>query len=328
VYLDFDLHKGRGIYAQEDIPAGTRIVRESPLYFFDQKKHLQQGVANCPICSDFFGSAFPDFFTAEIEKLEPASFHLVAAILLQPRYFQLLMACLTPGSPDPSLCSALALTLAKIPEHTNAEYLPMLHQHLDAIFSRILSNCHVSSDPIGAGLFPVMSQFNHDCDNNCSFWSEAGQMVAVTQRNVSKGEELTISYITDTYRDFPTRQKHIEWRGFQCRCARCQTEKNQPVKEKYRRYLQLEKQLDEGCIEATDQLVAMNEELRGATDPENIWLFENQADFYRDQGDLQKAQQCNEKALAIAQVIFGQQSIRLAKYQMRVKDPFYKQEEQ
>jgi hypothetical protein len=138
------------------------------------------------------------------------------------------MNCLSPGTPDPFLSRALTLNLKSIPEYVNKDYQGFLSQHLEPIFQRILSNCHVSSDPIGAGLFPVMSQFNHDCDNNCSFWSEAGKMVAVTQTNVKKGQELTISYITDTFRDLPTRRKNIEWRGFECRCFRCQNEKESP----------------------------------------------------------------------------------------------------
>jgi hypothetical protein len=58
----------------------------------------------------------------------------------------------------------------------------------------------------------------------------------------------------------------------------------------------------------------MNSKLRGETDPENIWLWENKANFYRDKGETEKAKEINQKALAIAEVIYGEESIRLSKY--------------
>ena len=44
----------------------------------------------------------------------------------------------------------------------------------------------MGSDPIGAGMYILCSQLNHDCLNNCSYWTENEEMHVVNHVVIPK----------------------------------------------------------------------------------------------------------------------------------------------
>ena len=93
------------------------------------------------------------------------------------------------------------------------------------IINKIISNSHVGGDPIGSGIYVFSSLTNHDCNNNCTFWTEKSKLNLAAFKKIHKGEEISISYINETYKPKEQRQNLLNFRGFQCLCSRCKSER-------------------------------------------------------------------------------------------------------
>lgn len=79
----------------------------------------------------------------------------------------------------------------------------------------------------GAGLFMLLSCFNHSCDPNCEVAHTADRTVLIrTLRKVESGEELTISYIPE---HLPVDERNaLLYSSFlipQCSCSKCKLER-------------------------------------------------------------------------------------------------------
>ncbi|KAH8687558.1 hypothetical protein BGZ60DRAFT_393911 [Tricladium varicosporioides] len=72
------------------------------------------------------------------------------------------------------------------------------------------------------GLFPKIARINHDCTPNCgNYWSEkTGRRIIYTNREVKKGEEITVSYIPLLLKAGKRRERLGQY-GFVCGCEAC-----------------------------------------------------------------------------------------------------------
>lgn len=78
---------------------------------------------------------------------------------------------------------------------------------------KIISNAHVSIDPLGVGVYPLLSQCNHSCDSNCCYWVEEGRIVLAAEKPISPETEITYSYIKEVYQPKALRQKVLCYRN-------------------------------------------------------------------------------------------------------------------
>lgn len=78
-------------------------------------------------------------------------------------------------------------------------------------------------DDWGVGLFLSISYFNHSCANNCSHVHQKAGVVGVqVVQHVKAGEEITFSYLGDTYLPTSERRKSLQRdKFFLCNCERC-----------------------------------------------------------------------------------------------------------
>ena len=83
----------------------------------------------------------------------------------------------------------------------------------------------------GRALFPAIALVNHDCSPNARTFQEEGgeegggeppRRVLEARRDISIGEEVTVSYVPTTWLK-PARAARISAWGFVCNCARCAT---------------------------------------------------------------------------------------------------------
>jgi len=87
--------------------------------------------------------------------------------------------------------------------------------------SHSLFRDHKPYDPIGFGLFPLASIFNHSCLPNCTYTNEGAHLTIRLLRPVSEGEELCINY-TELYSARDERRAELKAsKFFECRCRRC-----------------------------------------------------------------------------------------------------------
>jgi hypothetical protein len=102
---------------------------------------------------------------------------------------------------------------------------------------QINSNSFVLYDPfslqqseLGVSLLPLSALFNHSCSPNAIMYTDSlGRNIIRTVQSVSKGEELTISYIDLNLPILERRGKLLETKNFWCSCHRCkfQSEKEE-----------------------------------------------------------------------------------------------------
>ncbi|KAK5677536.1 hypothetical protein LTS10_010108 [Elasticomyces elasticus] len=85
-----------------------------------------------------------------------------------------------------------------------------------------LSNTATPSDQVGRGFDPVLCAANHSCDPNAFFVFETPRAVLRAARKIKEGEEVFISYKSDT-KPFKYRQAELkEFYFFDCRCPKCE----------------------------------------------------------------------------------------------------------
>lgn len=91
------------------------------------------------------------------------------------------------------------------------------------LFKILENNAHEMKSADGMGLFPLVSMLNHQCVNsNCSYQSSSlTNMVVKTLRDIKKGEELTVSYIS-SFISLSFRKRVLRARyDFDCKCENC-----------------------------------------------------------------------------------------------------------
>eukprot|EP00547_Thalassionema_nitzschioides_P002354 CAMPEP_0194199354 /NCGR_PEP_ID=MMETSP0156-20130528/407_1 /TAXON_ID=33649 /ORGANISM="Thalassionema nitzschioides, Strain L26-B" /LENGTH=314 /DNA_ID=CAMNT_0038924239 /DNA_START=865 /DNA_END=1809 /DNA_ORIENTATION=+ len=77
---------------------------------------------------------------------------------------------------------------------------------------------------IGQGVYPHAAILNHSCDPSCILRFIKSDIEIVALRDITKGEELTHSYV-DLVNHTITRHQHLsQLHGFVCSCKRCQGE--------------------------------------------------------------------------------------------------------
>jgi hypothetical protein len=102
-------------------------------------------------------------------------------------------------------------------------------EEIITIACQINANCFALYDPaastlaeIGASLLPLSGMLNHSCSPNCIPITDAlGQSVIRTVKNVSEGDELTISYVDLYLPHTDRREKLLGTKSFWCQCQRC-----------------------------------------------------------------------------------------------------------
>lgn len=74
---------------------------------------------------------------------------------------------------------------------------------------------------LGTGFYPFQSCINHSCLPNASIHcAKSNECTIVAQMKISKGEEITVSYI-DEDMSFQERHRALLDYGFECKCPRC-----------------------------------------------------------------------------------------------------------
>jgi hypothetical protein len=98
---------------------------------------------------------------------------------------------------------------------------PFLSRHLSNSFGIWELPISPDSENLGSAMYPSASYFNHSCDPNIAKVRCGRAVLFVTSKEISKGEELCISY-GHTERQVEERQQVLrDWWGFNCNCHRC-----------------------------------------------------------------------------------------------------------
>ena len=50
---------------------------------------------------------------------------------------------------------------------------------------------------VGVGIYSTLSKLNHSCEPNCNVIFVNSESILETERDIEKGEQLTISYVDD-----------------------------------------------------------------------------------------------------------------------------------
>jgi SET and MYND domain-containing protein len=101
---------------------------------------------------------------------------------------------------------------------------PFLSRHLSNSFGIWELPISPDSENLGSAMYPSGSFFNHSCDPNITKVRRGRSVIFVTSQDVSKGQELCISYGHTERQVEDRRQVLRDWWGFNCNCLRCTKE--------------------------------------------------------------------------------------------------------
>ena len=189
---------GIGLFAQEDIPAGTRIMREEPL-------------ACVRFASIQTGNVEFDKQYASIGPLARKNAHASEAlgeVLIMRGANKEWLSKFGSGAVD---------TVSDLSELANAV----------CRFNAFSINTPICAMPYAYGLYDVTTMLNHSCGPNAmQFFSgkASSDLVVRTLRDVKKGEEVTVSYTIglEECENMLDRRNHLLGDlGFICICERC-----------------------------------------------------------------------------------------------------------
>ena len=99
--------------------------------------------------------------------------------------------------------------------------------------------CIYYGNEIANSLFFIPSFLNHSCDNNIYYEGIGDFIFCYAIKDISKGDELTISYIDPKEKYFERKEKLSHW-GIKCNCNLCQYDfktKKQDYKKMFYKFL-------------------------------------------------------------------------------------------
>jgi hypothetical protein len=128
--------------------------------------------------------------------------------------------------PDSERLALLYRGVDTLPSNSQKRFWELMgHFNGDPIADRIsTNNFDVTIDGVNQqALFPEIAMLNHDCRPNAAYFFDEEMMTHYVHaiRDISPGEEITITYI-DNEKDQQTRMSRLEksW-GFKCSCSAC-----------------------------------------------------------------------------------------------------------
>ncbi|KAL6628185.1 SET domain-containing protein [Neocallimastix sp. 'constans'] len=118
----------------------------------------------------------------------------------------------------------LAIDIKKFTEYEGS--LECLMKMINKINCNAISIFNDSLFNYAMGLFLQASNINHDCNPNCTEYYKGDTIYIKAVKDLSKGEEITISYVP-FYDSCRNRQHNLKNYYFTCQCSRCLKYKDQ-----------------------------------------------------------------------------------------------------
>ncbi|KAJ1969485.1 hypothetical protein IWQ62_000595 [Dispira parvispora] len=246
--------KGRGLVSETSIPQGRLIFEETAptavvtnahlgdrCSYCGREKGLQQPLSRCKSCKKLHYCSrscqlkdWPDHrsecaILASHSQVLPASVRLFHRLLRRPEHFT--QACQAidamegileqlPLSKVSEAGQTVTITRQLLQEISLPSGRDLLHRYIK-LTTHSFGWADSSLVAFGLTFLPNISLLNHHCNPNCAVLFEHRRAKLRTLRNISPGEELTISYIDTT---LPTswRQETLQdTYFFKCRCTLC-----------------------------------------------------------------------------------------------------------
>lgn len=210
--------KGYGLFTTISIPRGTRVLTESAS-LTTPSSSSKHGLPAVDL-KDFSGKL--DALTTEQHEACFDLYHDPGAAKLASVYIR---------------CAQehLKRTIFKSP-------LPNAHKAGAIVKLYVLYQMNVvrlnDDEKSSTGVFALTSRINHSCIPNLQihYVPSTENLVTHAVRHISKGEELTISYLSKACKTRKQRNEILERRSFECKCRVC-TGTQAIASEKRRRHM-------------------------------------------------------------------------------------------
>ncbi|KAI1390788.1 uncharacterized protein F4822DRAFT_163202 [Hypoxylon trugodes] len=189
---------GKGVFAIDDLPKGTIIIRESS----NMKIKLDALNNSWEFCKAYH--ALSEKQAWQLNNLHCDSSKLADRLLLIAEYERW---CLdrTPGVPE-----------------DRREFMTWV-RHLVKAHAIYLTNCAITPDE-HAAVFNKFCRINHSCVPNTHWFitEKRGKYILEVKanRDISFGEQIFVSYISPMEK-LPERRRALDNWGFTCNCALC-----------------------------------------------------------------------------------------------------------
>lgn len=154
-------------------------------------------------------------------------------------HFDLRPPCIPPISFTQFWMCLKVLAKLKTPRRSIMNYI--VYEDFARLYDCVVANAKsvttlVNEKCYGLGLFPTLSYVNHSCDPNCVLLGSPLGMHLISIKEISAGDELTISYIPSIVPEFVSsehcgKQVNEDW-GFFCVCEVCRGRLLNPLLQK------------------------------------------------------------------------------------------------
>jgi SET domain len=181
--------KGRGVFATEDIPANTIILKERPLYNKIQKKNYYKDVLSLIKLA-------LEVTPEEFLNLAPAKFENIKTPINKKGFTRRYS----------KFIDNVTLSTAQL----------YYHKHLINVFAF----------KKGSAFLFYGAKFNHSCDPNVEYFYKQSKKCFIfkTSRLIKKDEEIFDYYINTELSKEKRQRRLLNGFGFVCTCSRCSSE--------------------------------------------------------------------------------------------------------
>ena len=110
---------------------------------------------------------------------------------------------------------------------------------LQTLIHRIENNRHYNKkgEEVHSAICPLLCMFNHDCNPSAQWTTPpqancpGGPALVFAKRDIKAGEEISITYIGEIPLEIDRRERLVYHLGCECRCKRCENEREEAQKE-------------------------------------------------------------------------------------------------
>lgn len=218
---DVSPRKGRILVAEKNFACGSKLVAEPPLHLvaeapkdpaFIRLKRLSKlhGFAHAPL---WYWAALCSLAGEDCVGCNATIPHVTPE---QQRRLLMLF------HPEPQAPSEDSMSIVQEFWASAPKALPLKLESLLAVW---LLNCFEhSEEPVGFSTFFLPAFISHDCRPNCMWHYEGDSFILRARRDISVGEEITVSYLAEEslLESITSRRSQLEaTKHFICNCSSC-----------------------------------------------------------------------------------------------------------
>ncbi|KUI59072.1 SET domain-containing protein 5 [Cytospora mali] len=207
---------GKGLFATQDIPRGTRIIDEGPLFVvYDRPPHDEMSEEACVLDVDAFCGTARWLSDDKLKKLDRLYYDANYDTADDKNRIQ-----------DWYRAEDVTDEQGRVLSEKNLMKTVMLMARRYAIFKDNSARVGVDDTGEDSGIFLLYSRINHSCSPNAHahYNGTTERLTVHATRHIKAGEQIFVQYVDNACLPRDKRQEQAKKFGFTCECPACTTD--------------------------------------------------------------------------------------------------------